>query len=156
MDMSSIIEQVYHEPWRHGSLQNTLEAARKTDASTTLDDVKKWKEENVAQSKQQAWYISFIAYKRGSVIFMNGLPDKNTKWGCTRLLLVHVSDASTNEKQVPIIFEYRVSPVSLTEKSRDFWSRFKSQFDSRKFHLFGCQFHWLRQLATESVKLAWP
>ena len=56
--------------------------------------------------------------------------------GCTRLLLVHVSDASTNEKQVPIIFEYRVSPVSLTEKSRDFWSRFKSRFDGREISSF--------------------
>ena len=63
MDQNKIIEQAYHDPLGYGSVQNTLRDARQQDPSITLEDVKKWKEENVEQTKQQPGYNSFVAYK---------------------------------------------------------------------------------------------
>ena len=83
MDKNKISEHAYHDPLGYGSIQNTLRDARKLDSSTTLDDVKKWKEANVEQPKpkQQRGYNSFVAHKpyqefQVGLFFMNGLPGK--------------------------------------------------------------------------------
>ena len=81
MDKNKIIEQAYHDPLGYGSIQNTLRDARKLDSSITLDDVKKWKEANVEQTKQQKGYNSFVAHKpyeefQVDLFFMNDLPDQ--------------------------------------------------------------------------------
>ena len=81
MDKNKITEQAYHDPLGYGSIQNTLRDARKLDSSITLDDVKKWKEANVEQTKQQKGYNSFVAHKpyeefEVDLFFMNDLPDQ--------------------------------------------------------------------------------
>ena len=83
MDTNKIIEQVYHDPLGYGSIQNTSGDAKKQDLSITLEDVKKWKEENVGQSKQQPGYNSFVAHKpyeesQAELFFM---PDQKYKVG---------------------------------------------------------------------------
>ena len=52
MDKSKVIEQVYNDPLGSGSIKNTLKDARKIDSTITLQDVIKWKENNIERKTQ--------------------------------------------------------------------------------------------------------
>ena len=60
VDKNKILEQVYHDPFGYGSLQKYA-----------LEDVKKWKEENVEQTKQ---------HMRNSRLTCSSCRARNTKW----------------------------------------------------------------------------
>ena len=87
MDKNKIIEQAYHDPLGYGSVQNTLRDAKKQDPSITLDDVKKWKDENVEQAKQHPGYSSFVAYKpyEEFQVCLFIMPDHKYKVGMLRV-----------------------------------------------------------------------
>ena len=52
MDKNKVIEQVYNDPLGFGSIKNTLKDARKIDSAITLQDVIKWKENNIERKAQ--------------------------------------------------------------------------------------------------------
>jgi hypothetical protein len=61
MTKDEIISKIYHDPAGYGSIQETLKEARVIDKSITLEDVKKWKEQNLHRTKQLRGYNSYIA-----------------------------------------------------------------------------------------------
>ena len=52
MDKNKVIEKVYYDPLGFGSIKNTLKDARKIDSTITLQDVIKWKENNIERKAQ--------------------------------------------------------------------------------------------------------
>ena len=77
MDKNKVIEQVYNDPLGFGSIKNTLKDARKIDSTITLQDVIKWKENNIERKTQLEGYNSFIAHKpfeefQADLFFMPG------------------------------------------------------------------------------------
>ena len=86
MAKDKIISQAYNDPLGFGSISNTLKDARKIDASITLEDIKKWKHNNIERKTQLRGYNSFIAHKpfeefQVDLFFMNDLEDQKYKVG---------------------------------------------------------------------------
>ena len=64
MDKDKIISQVYNDPLGFGSNHSTLKDARKLDPSITLEDIQKWKQDNIERKKTQLkGYNSCVASK---------------------------------------------------------------------------------------------
>ena len=62
MTKSETIEKVYYDLAGYGSIQNTLNEARKYDKSITYEDVKLWKQQHaLGQKRQLRGTNSFIA-----------------------------------------------------------------------------------------------
>ena len=62
MTKSEIIEKVYYDLAGYGSVQNTLNEARKYDKPITYEDVKLWKQQQaLGQKRQLRGTTSFIA-----------------------------------------------------------------------------------------------
>ena len=62
MDKDKIISQVYNDPLGFGSNHSTLKDARKLDTSITLEDIKKWKQDNI-ERKNTTQRLQFICCK---------------------------------------------------------------------------------------------
>ena len=58
MDKDKIISQVYNDPLGFGSNHSTLKDARKVDPSITLEDIKKWRQDNTERTTQLKCYNS--------------------------------------------------------------------------------------------------
>ena len=54
MDKDKIISQVYNDPLGFGSNHSTLKDARKLDPSITLEDIQKWKQDNIERKKHNS------------------------------------------------------------------------------------------------------
>ena len=52
MDKNKVIEQVYNDPLGFGSFKITFKDARKIDSTIALQDVTKWKENNIERQTQ--------------------------------------------------------------------------------------------------------
>ena len=63
MDKNKVIEQVYNDPLGFGSIKNTLKDVRKIDRTITLQDVIKWRENNIERKTQLKGHNSFVAHK---------------------------------------------------------------------------------------------
>ena len=92
MDKDKIISQVYNDPLGFGSNHSTLKDARKLDPSITLQDIQKWKQDNIERKTQLKGYNSFVASKpyeeyQVDLFFMNDLPDQEYNLG---LLMVDI------------------------------------------------------------------
>ena len=61
MTKDSIIAKIYFDPAGYGSMQTTLQDARKMDKSITSDDVKAWFNKNVERKTNLKGYNSFVA-----------------------------------------------------------------------------------------------
>ena len=53
MDKDKIISQVYNDPLGFGSNHSTLKDARKLDPSITLQDIQKWKQDNIERKNSK-------------------------------------------------------------------------------------------------------
>ena len=62
MDKDKIISQVYNDPLGFGSNHSTLKDARKLDPSITLEDIQKWKQDNI-ERKNTTQRLQFICSK---------------------------------------------------------------------------------------------
>ena len=62
MDKDKIISQVYNDPLGFGSNHSTLKDARKLDPSITLEDIQKWKQDNI-ERKNTTQRLQFICRK---------------------------------------------------------------------------------------------
>ena len=61
-DKDKIISQVYNDPLGFGSNHSTLKDARKLDPSITLEDIQKWKQDNI-ERKNTTQRLQFICCK---------------------------------------------------------------------------------------------
>ena len=51
-DKDSIIDKIDHDPAGFGSIQTTLQDARKIDKTITIDDVRNWYNKNVERKNE--------------------------------------------------------------------------------------------------------
>ena len=61
LDKDSIINKIYNDPAGFGSMQTTLQDARKIDKTITSDDIKQWFHKNVERKTNLKGYNSFVA-----------------------------------------------------------------------------------------------
>ena len=57
----SIINKIYHDLAGYGSMQTTLQDARKIDKSITIHDVRNWFYKHVERTTKLKGYNSFVA-----------------------------------------------------------------------------------------------
>ena len=89
MDKNKVIEQVYNDPLGFGSIKNTLKDARKIDSTITLQDVIKWKENNIERTTPLKGYNSFVAHKpfEEFQIDLFFMPDNNQTYNVAMLMV---------------------------------------------------------------------
>ena len=63
MSKDDIISRIFFDPAGYGSIQTTLNDAKKYDSTITFEDVKKWKEKHTERKTNLKGQNSFIAPK---------------------------------------------------------------------------------------------
>ena len=90
MNTDDVISKIYYDPAGFGSMQTTLNDAKKRDKTITIDDVRKWFSKNVARKNQLKGMNSFIAHKPAEeyqmdLFFMSDL--KDPEYACGLLMV---------------------------------------------------------------------
>ena len=90
MNTDDVISKIYYDPAGFGSMQTTLNDAKKRDKTITIDDVRKWFSKNVARKTQLKGMNSFIAHKPAEeyqmdLFFMSDL--KDPEYACGLLMV---------------------------------------------------------------------
>ena len=60
---NKIMSDVYYDLGRFKSAKEQLNYARLKDKTTTMDDIKEWRKENIEETKQLKGYNSFVVEK---------------------------------------------------------------------------------------------
>ena len=85
MSKDSIISKIYYDPAGYGSMQTTLQDARKIDKTITSDDIKQWFHKKCRKTSLKG-YNSFVASEpreeyQMDIMFFYGL-EGSSLWAC--------------------------------------------------------------------------